>query len=200
MTTAAFRMAKREVTPLRRNEDDVLRRLIGAVAHERDRKAFAELFDLAAPRIKSFMMRKGAGAELAEDLVQDTMIAIWTKAGFYDPAKGSAMTWMFTIARNLRIDRLRRGPNAAFIDIADFDGPASDASAEDMLAASQDRECVARALAGIPEDQRQVLILSFVEDVSQSEIAERLKLPLGTVKSRMRLAYGRLRKSLEHLD
>lgn len=176
-----------------------MRRLIEAVAKNLDRTAFAELFDRLAPRIKSFMMRKGASAELAEDLVQDTMIAVWTKAGLYAPDKGSVTGWVFTIARNLRIDRLRRNSNASFTAIEDFDCPSDERGPEEELALQQERDGVAEALKSIPEDQKQILILSFVEDVPQSAIAERLNLPLGTVKSRMRLAYGRLRKTLESL-
>ena len=183
----------------RRTEDEILRRLIESVAKNLDRAAFSELFDRLAPRIKSFMLRKGASAEVAEDLVQDTMIAVWTKAGMYAPDKGSVTGWVFTIARNLRIDRLRRNSNASFTAIEDFDCPSDDRGPDEELALRQEREGVVKALESIPEDQKQILILSFIEDVPQSGIARRLDLPLGTVKSRMRLAYGRLRKTLETL-
>ena len=180
-------------------DEDVLRLLLDQVARNLDRDAFAELFDRLAPRLKSFMMRKGANTELAEDMVQDTMIAVWTKAGLYQPDKGSVVAWIFTIARNLRIDRFRRDAGVSFVDYEDFDGPSGEAAADDLLAARQEGQHVAQAMASIPEEQKQILILSFVEDVPQSEIALRLNLPLGTVKSRMRLAYGRLRKTLEKL-
>jgi RNA polymerase sigma-70 factor, ECF subfamily len=192
-------MSTPQQLPDRRMDEDVLRRLLDSVAKNLDRDAFAELFDRMAPRLKSFMMRKGASAELAEDMVQDTMIAVWTKAGLYAPDKGSVVAWMYTIARNLRIDRFRRDSSVSFVDYDDFDGPSGEAGADDLLAARQEGSHVARALASIPEEQKQILILSFVEDVPQSEIALRLDLPLGTVKSRMRLAYGRLRKTLEIL-
>ena len=185
--------------PNRRSDQEAMRRLIEAVAKNLDRAAFGELFDKMAPRIKSFMLRKGVSADLAEDMVQETMIAVWTKAGLYDPGKGSVATWMFTIARNHRIDRLRRDPSARFVDIDDFDGASDEPAADDQLAVRQQNEGVARALAEIPEEQKQILILSYIEDVPQSAIAERLNLPLGTVKSRMRLAYGHMRKSLEKL-
>jgi RNA polymerase sigma-70 factor (ECF subfamily) len=185
--------------PERRTEDEILRRLIEAVAKNLDRAAFADLFDRLAPRIKSFMLRKGVSAELAEDLVQDTMIAVWTKAGMYAPDKGSVTGWVFTIARNLRIDRLRRNSNVTFTAIEDFDFACEELGPDEHLALQQERDGVAKALETIPEDQKQILILSYIEDVPQSAIAERLNLPLGTVKSRMRLAYGRLRKTLENL-
>jgi RNA polymerase sigma-70 factor, ECF subfamily len=171
--------------------------LLLCVASAKDRIAFAKLFDHFAPKIKSFMMRKGASAEQAEDLVQETMISVWSKAHLFAADRGSAATWIFTIARNLRIDRLRREKSSLFTDLDDFDAPSEDASAEETLNRFQEDGYVAKALAQIPEDQRKLLILSYVDDVPQSEIAARLQIPLGTVKSRMRLAYKRLQKHLE---
>jgi RNA polymerase sigma-70 factor (ECF subfamily) len=194
MAFAALGMTKK---PEPKPEGAYHARLLARVAEKRDRSAFAEIFDHFAPRVKSFMMRKGATAEQAEDLVQETMIAVWSKAVLYVNDRGSVATWIFTIARNLRIDRLRREKSALFSDIEDFDAPSEDASAEDALARFQEDGYVARALSQIPEEQRQLLILSYVEDVPQSEIAARLQIPLGTVKSRMRLAYRRLHKLLE---
>lgn len=171
--------------------------LLFRIGKTRDRAAFAEVFDYFAPRLKSFMMRKGATAELAEDLVQETMIAVWSKAALYSPERGAASTWVFTIARNLRIDRLRRESSAHFTDLEGFDPPSEDMAGDAALNRSQEDAHVARALAQIPAEQRELLILSYVDGVPQSMIAERLKLPLGTVKSRMRLAYQRMRKLLE---
>jgi RNA polymerase sigma-70 factor (ECF subfamily) len=168
------------------------------VAQNRDVAAFGELFDQFSPRIKSFMLRKGVTPEAAEDLVQETMIAVWTKAGLYEAGKGSVTTWIFTIARNLRIDRIRREQTVKLTDLGDYDEPADEPGSDEVLAASQDQALVTKALADIPEEQKQILILSYVDDVPQSEIAERLQLPLGTVKSRMRLAYRRMRKLLEN--
>jgi RNA polymerase sigma-70 factor (ECF subfamily) len=174
--------------------------LLSAVALHRDREAFAQLFDHFAPRVKSFMLRKGTSPELAEDLVQETMIAVWTKAAQYAPERGAASTWVFTIARNLRIDRLRRESSAFFVDLEGFDAPSEESSGDESLNRTQEDGHVTQALEQIPVEQRELLILSYVEDVSQVMIAERLKLPLGTVKSRMRLAYRRLRKLLEAVN
>ena len=171
--------------------------LLTRVAATRDRAAFAQLFDHFAPRVKSFMMRKGSTAEQAEDLVQETMISVWSKAGLFVSDRGSVATWIFTIARNLRIDRLRREKSSMFTDLDDYDAPSDDANAEDLLGRFQEDGQVAKALLLIPEEQRQLLFLSFVEEIPQSEIAKRLQIPLGTVKSRMRLAYRRLHKLLE---
>lgn len=172
---------------------------LARVAASKDRQAFAELFDHFAPRVKSFMMRKGATAEQAEDLVQETMIAVWSKAALYAADRGSVATWIFTIARNLRIDRLRREKSNQFTDLDDYDAPSDDPAQDEILRRMQEDGAVARALAQIPPEQRELLILSYVEDMPQSEIAARLQIPLGTVKSRMRLAYRRLKKLLESL-
>jgi len=192
-----LRMAEKTHIPFSPAKQDDFAALLFRVAETRDRAAFATIFDHFAPRVKSFMMRKGASAELAEDLVQDAMIAVWTKASLYAPERGSASTWIFTIARNLRIDRLRRESSVYFTDLENFDAPSDEAPGDEALNRSQEDAHVARAMAQIPPEQRELLILSYVEDVPQSMIAERLKLPLGTVKSRMRLAYRRMRKLLE---
>jgi RNA polymerase sigma-70 factor, ECF subfamily len=174
------------------------RALIKRVAQNHDRQAFGQLFDHFAPRLKSFMMRKNASAELAEDLVQEAMIAVWKKAGLYEPSKGSVTTWVFTIARNLRIDRIRRDIHMPTVELGDYDEPSEALEGEELLGRKQEDGLVSRALQNIPDEQRQVLLLSFVEDMPQSEIAEKLGIPLGTVKSRMRLAYGHLRRILEN--
>jgi RNA polymerase sigma-70 factor, ECF subfamily len=171
--------------------------LLTRIAQQRDRSAFAALFDAYGPRVKSFMMRKGASAEQAEDLVQETMIAVWSKAHMYSADRGSVTTWIFTIARNLRIDRLRREKTSLYSDIDDYDAESTDPQQDDALSRLQEDGYVAKALAQIPEEQRELLILSYVEDLPQSEIAKRLQIPLGTVKSRMRLAYRRMKKLLE---
>lgn len=174
--------------------------LLTRIATSKDRMAFATVFDHFAPRVKSFMMRKGSNPEQAEDLVQETMIAVWSKAAMFSTEKGSVSTWIFTIARNLRIDKLRRERSQLYTDLEDFDTPDLSTGAEEALGRSQEDNQVVQALAQIPVEQRDLLILSFVEDVPQSEIALRLGIPLGTVKSRMRLGYQRLRKILETIN
>jgi RNA polymerase sigma-70 factor (ECF subfamily) len=196
MELALFTMTE---LPANIGRNDNYAELLARVAATKDRAAFAQLFDHFAPRLKSFMMRKGSNAEQAEDLAQEAMIAVWTKAHMFSTDRGSVSTWVFTIARNLRIDRLRREKSQLYTDLEDFDAPDLSTGAEEGLGRSQEDNHVARALAQIPEEQRQLLILSYVEDVTQSEIALRLKIPLGTVKSRMRLGYSRLRKLLEQI-
>jgi RNA polymerase sigma-70 factor (ECF subfamily) len=189
--------ADRQIGSETHNLEAHFRGLIKKVAQNHDRQAFSMLFDHFAPRLKSFMMRKNASAELAEDLVQEAMIAVWRKAGLYEPTKGSVTTWVFTIARNLRIDRIRRDIHMPMTDLGDYDEPSEAPEGEELLVRKQEDSLVAQALKSIPEEQRQVLLMSFVEDMPQSEIAAKLAIPLGTVKSRMRLAYGHLRRILE---
>jgi RNA polymerase sigma-70 factor (ECF subfamily) len=194
---AVMELADRRKDEEKQRLEALFRSLITRVAQNRDRQAFAQLFYHFAPRLKSFMMRKNTSAELAEDLVQEAMIAVWTKAAMYEPSKGSVTTWVFTIARNLRIDRIRRDVHMPTTELGDYDEPSEAPEGEELLGRKQEDGLVARALQSIPEEQRQILVLSFVEEIPQSEIATRLSIPLGTVKSRMRLAYGHLRRILE---
>lgn len=198
--TAVAYVVNKENHRLQRADETFYQQALERIAQNRDRGAFAVLFDQFAPRLKTFMMRKGASPEQAEDLVQEAMIAVWTKAGLYHPERGSVSGWIFTIARNLRIDRIRRDSSMSYTVLDDFDQPSDDAAVDEVLASREESEAVSRALKDIPAEQRDVLMLSYVEDIPQSEIARRLSLPLGTVKSRMRLAYNRLRKSLETLS
>lgn len=200
MSSLAFNMAERVMRVRSASDGARYAALLAKVAATKDREAFANLFDHFAPRVKSFMMRKGASSEQAEDLVQETMISVWSKAQLYVQDRGSVSTWIFTIARNLRIDRLRRERTSQYTDIDDYDAPSNDVAQDDALARFQEDGAVAKALLQIPEEQRQLLILSYVEDMPQSEIAQRLNIPLGTVKSRMRLAYRRMKIMLENLS
>lgn len=176
-------------------QDD--RELIGRVAAERDRAAFRSLFLRFGPRIKALMIKSGADAALADDLAQDVMLTLWRKASLYAPERGSVAAWIFTIARNQRIDKLRRQPTYAYEDIADLDLPALDASGEDEVVGHQRDRLVVEAVAALPPDQQRVVEMSFIQDMPQADIAQKLGVPLGTVKSRIRLAYGKLRARLE---
>lgn len=173
--------------------------LIGRVASRSDVEAFRVLFQTFAPRLKSYMMRRGADAALAEELAQETLLTVWRKAGLYSGDKGSPATWIFTIARNLRIDRLRREvPWQALPD--DYDQqPSSDASPDEAVVERERQARIEAAMARLPADQAEVVTLAFVDGLSHSQIALRLAVPLGTVKSRMRLAYGKIRESVGDL-
>jgi RNA polymerase sigma-70 factor (ECF subfamily) len=173
--------------------------LMHRVANSRDRAAFQSLFLYFGPRVKGLMIKSGAEPDLAEDIAQEAMITVWRKAPLYSQEKGKVATWVFTIARNLRIDHLRRQSSRPYEDVEELDLPSQDAGGEETVIGRQRDERVSLALGQLQSEQRRVIELSFVEDMPQSEIAKKLNLPLGTVKSRMRLAYGKLREKLEDL-
>jgi RNA polymerase sigma-70 factor, ECF subfamily len=184
-------------TGTRQDGGDIWKAEILAIATHRDEAAFARLFRHFAPRIKAFVRRGGMAADLAEEIAQETLAAAWRKAALFDPARTpSAAAWLYAIARNLRIDRHRRecrpepDPNdPAYAP----DAPASpDAAAE----AGREAERISKAIATLPAAQREALMLSFYEDEPHMAIARRLGVPLGTVKSRLRLALARLREAL----
>lgn len=178
---------------------NVMANLLQQVAHSRDKQAFAKLFEDYAPRIKAYMIRQGADPATAEELAQETLMTVWRKAALYSPSKGSATTWIFTIARNLRIDRLRREVPWQVLPEGHGEKASEDTPPDEMLAESERRERIHEVLATLPADQHQVVVLSFIDGLSHSEISERLDVPLGTVKSRMRLAYQKIRESVEDL-
>lgn len=169
------------------------------IATARDAEAFRELFQMYAPRVKAYMMRQGADASTAEELAQETLLAVWRKASLYSDDRGSATTWIFTIARNLRIDRLRRELTWIELPEGRNEEASDDPLPDQAMEVEERRKRVQAALAELPADQHEVVALSYVEGLSHSEIAERLGLPLGTVKSRMRLAYLKIRESVEDL-
>jgi RNA polymerase sigma-70 factor (ECF subfamily) len=173
--------------------------LLCAVAERQDREAFARLFAHFAPRVKRHLMQCGSPEVQAEELAQDALVAVWRKASLFNPAQAAASTWIFTIARNLRVDLLRRRQGLEAADEPfDFDILASDeAAADERLHAMRQCERVHDALARLPLEQQQVLRHFYFDDEPHSRIAIELGIPLGTVKSRVRLAVAQLRRLLE---
>jgi RNA polymerase sigma-70 factor (ECF subfamily) len=170
---------------------------IEKVAQGRDQQAFRTLFLTFGPKVKAMMLRCGADAETAEEIAQETMIAVWRKAHLFAASKGSVSTWIYTIARNLRIDRIRRQHVWQAYGDGFPEPPSQDELPEARLAREQEEASVLAALDTLPLEQRQVIQLAFVDGLSHSQIARRLRLPLGTVKSRVRLAYQKLRCMVE---
>lgn len=168
--------------------------LLVRVRDHQDRDAFAALFRHFAPRVKAFLMKSGASATLAEECAQDVMATLWQKAHLFDPARASVATWVFTIARNRRIDALRRArrPEPEALDW----GPQAEPDPDEALSAQQDTERLGKALAVLPEKQRALIERAYFGDLSHSEIAAETGLPLGTIKSRIRLALDRLRHAM----
>jgi RNA polymerase sigma-70 factor, ECF subfamily len=172
--------------------------LIVAIARGGDSDAFAALFRHFAPRVKSYLLRCHMEPAQAEELAQETLLTVWRKAASYDPARASASTWIFTIARNLRVDALRGAAHPEALD--DHQALESPDPLPTDIVLTAEREARTRdALVSLPQDQADVVRLSFFEDKPHSEIAHQLGIPLGTVKSRLRLAFTRLKSALETL-
>ena len=170
--------------------------LIERIAQSRDKAAFAELFQYYAPRIKAYLIGLGANAHQAEELAQEAMLAVWRKAAQYDSRKASAGTWIFTIARNLRIDALRKEKRPEFDPHDPALMPAAEQGMDDTVEHNQQSRRIQEVMDQLPEDQAVVIRMSFFQEKAHSEIAAELGLPLGTVKSRIRLAMGRFREEM----
>ncbi len=174
---------------------ETLDALVEATARQ-DRTAFAELFNFFAPRVKSYLLRLNAGDTLAEEITQEVMLTVWRKASQFDSSQASASTWIFRIARNRRIDAARRAAKPEL----EADEPAllpPEVEAPDVAAHASARDVrVHAAMKDLPDDQLSLLRLAFFDGLSHREIADQLGLPLGTVKSRLRLAFDKLRKHL----
>jgi RNA polymerase sigma factor (sigma-70 family) len=171
--------------------------LVLRVGRSRDREAFVRLYRHFAPRVKAYLLRLGADAAAAEEVTQETMLALWRRADSFDPSQAGAGTWVFTIARNRRIDLIRRErrpepDDGAAEAIADPAEPA-----DQVIAAGQRDRKVRAALEVLPKEQAELIQMAYYQDMTQTAIAERTGLPLGTVKSRFRLAFQRLKRALD---
>jgi RNA polymerase sigma factor (sigma-70 family) len=184
------------IKPAKADPDPMFADLLAAVAARQDRAAFARLFAHFAPRVKAYVRRLGAPDQKAEDIVQEVMLTVWRRAGLYDATQASVGTWIFTIARNKRIDDLRRERHPEF----DPDDPAlvagPEAPADDVVVWEDQARRLRAAVVALPEEQALVLHMNFFEDKPHGVIAKELDLPLGTVKSRARLALAKLRQVL----
>jgi RNA polymerase sigma-70 factor (ECF subfamily) len=166
--------------------------LLIAVAETSDREAFSRLFAHFAPRVKSYLLRQGASPSQAEDVAQETLALLWRKAGLFDPDKARASTWIFRIARNQMIDRHRQRQRPHLDPNDPFLMPDAEPLPDKQASQQEDIATVRSALAELPEKQREVIMLSFFEEEPHPVIAKKLQLPIGTVKSRIRLALARL--------
>jgi RNA polymerase sigma-70 factor (ECF subfamily) len=192
------RVQKIENAQILAGKDD-MGSLIGLVADQRDRTAFIQIYEYFSPRVKSFLLGRNLTPQLADEVLQEVMLAVWQKAHQYSPARAAVSTWIFTIARNKHIDRIRK---EKFPEL-----DANDPSLKPAEAAEVEGECmtiergqaVQEALAKLPKDQYEVIYMSFMKGVSHGEIGEHLDLPLGTVKSRIRLGFKRLREELAEI-
>lgn len=175
-------------------------RLLLRVGSNRDRFAFKKLYEHFAPRLKSFLLRIGSDMSAAEEICQESMIMVWRRAETFNPDSAGASTWIFTIARNKRIDKLRKD-NRPLPDLNDpsfFQIPVD--KSDDILQRVEEEKKIKNALKNLPPEQAKLILSAYYEEKSHREIAGETNLPLGTVKSRIRLAINRLRTQLEEIE
>ena len=176
------------------NDRKLWAELIKKVETLKDTSAFEELFNHFAPRVKAFLMKSGADSQMAEECSQEVMATVWRKAHLFDPSRASASTWIFTIARNKKIDAIRKQnrpePEQLYPDL-DYEP-----DQESVVELQQETERLTLALRELPEKQRVLVEKAYLGELSHSEIAEITGLPLGTIKSRIRLALEKLRHSM----
>ncbi|WP_249138836.1 sigma-70 family RNA polymerase sigma factor [Actibacterium sp. MT2.3-13A] len=169
--------------------------LVGRIRDHRDQEAFRALFTHFAPRVKAFLIKSGARPDTAEECAQDVMATLWHKAHLFDPTRASVATWVFTIARNRRIDLLRKERRPEPEDLPW--GPEPELNPAEALGLQQESAQLAAALSALPEKQRHLIEKAYFGELSHSEIAAETGLPLGTIKSRIRLALDRLRHAMK---
>lgn len=177
-------------------DSQLLTSLLMDVRDHQNKQSFAALFEHFAPRVKSYVLKLGSNDTMAEEIAQQTLLQVWRKAHLFDESKAAASTWIFRIARNLRLDLIRKEKHYDYDD-HDFSqmedaGDTPDVSAEK----SQQAKLVHAAMQVLSPEQREIIHLSFYEGLSHGEIAKQIDLPLGTVKSRIRLAFKRLKETM----
>lgn len=176
---------------------EALAALVEAIAARADKAAFASLFRHFAPKIKGYLVKIGTDRGQAEELTQEVMLTVWRKAAQFDRTQASVSTWMFTIARNRRIDAVRREKRPELDPADPLLVPEEPIAPDERLDVLEREARVARAIKTLPREQADLVHEAFYLAKSHSQISEETKIPLGTVKSRLRLAFGRLRKVME---
>ncbi|WP_299179505.1 sigma-70 family RNA polymerase sigma factor [uncultured Neptuniibacter sp.] len=164
--------------------------LLVQLAERRDKQIYIAIFRHFAPKIKAYIARLGLVESTAEELMQETMLAVWRKAHMYNRSKAAASTWIYTLARNLSIDWMRKQKYPEYGLEAWHEEPDEERnSGEDEVTADR----LQKAISQLPEKQAQVIYMSFFEGRSHTDISDRLGIPLGSVKSRLRLASEKLK-------
>jgi len=200
--TSAASLNHGKKSALARDTDDEisqrsLSQMLAAVGQDKDIEAFEALFRHYGPRVRAYMAKLARDGQGAEELMQETMLAVWNKAHQFDPARGNVSSWIFTIARNLRIDAYRKEKRPAFDPTDPAFVPDDVPPADVEFEGRQEADRLRRAMETLPAEQLELLKLSFYNEASHSAIATKLGLPMGTVKSRIRLAFAKLRAALE---
>ena len=188
---------RKKLSPADKAAMAALATLIEDIAAHKSKAAFKKLFEYFAPRLKGYLMRLGSSEAQAEELVQDDMLTVWRKAALFDRRKAAASTWLFTIARNRRIDILRREKYPELDPEDPALVPDEEVQPDDAVIMAERKAEVQSAMATLPEEQAELVKLAFYKGWSHSEIAKETGLPLGTVKSRLRLSFSRLKEALD---
>jgi RNA polymerase sigma-70 factor (ECF subfamily) len=186
--------------PLSEGERNRFADLMEAVALHKDKAAYGELFAYYGPRVKAYLMRLGADNALAEELAQDVMVTVWRKAELFDRNQASVSTWLFRVARNKRIDAIRRTTKPELDPNDPLLLPSVPEAADHSMLGAERDHLVREAMVDLPQEQRLLLQQAFYDGLSHREIAEQTGTPLGTVKSRLRLAFLKLRAKLDAPD
>ena len=179
------------------NTDDDLTLSVKLVGKNQDKLAFNNIFRYFAPRLKSFLVKAGSTDSQAEEVIQEVMIAVWTKSSTYDSNKSSVSTWIYTIARNKRIDKIRKEKRHYLSESDEGLEIPVDSTQEKEIFSAQVSNCLKRYMSNLPEEQSKLLKLSYFYNKTHADISEELKIPLGTVKSRIRLALTKMRHLVE---
>lgn len=168
-----------------------------AVRDDRDQGAFGSLFDYFAPRLKGFIMKTGTSSAQAEEIVQDVMLTVWRKAEMFDPHRAQVSAWIYQIARNRQIDTIRKESRPMPDELAQ--DPDLEPDASQILAIEQEAGQLKTAISNINDDQRDIIEKAYLGELTHQEISIQTGLPLGTIKSRIRLGLERLRHELKGL-
>ncbi|MAH88618.1 MAG: RNA polymerase subunit sigma [Pelagibacterales bacterium] len=179
------------------NSDDELSLCINAIGVNQDKQAFSTIFKYFAPRLKSFLVKAGSTDSQAEEVIQEVMIAVWTKSATYDSSKSSVSTWVYTIARNKRIDKIRKEKRHYLSESDEGLEIPVDSTQEKEILSAQLSSSLKKYMSNLPKEQSKLLQLSYFYNKTHADISEELKIPLGTVKSRIRLALTKMRHLVE---
>ena len=175
------------------NNDDDLTLCVKLVGKNQDKLAFNSIFRYFAPRLKSFLVKAGSSDSQAEEVIQEVMIAVWTKSSTYDSSKSSVSTWIYTIARNKRIDKIRKEKRHYLSESDDGLEIPVDSTQEKEIFSAQVSNSLKKYMSNLPEEQSKLLKLSYFYNKTHAHISAELKIPLGTLKSRIRLALNKMR-------
>ena len=179
------------------NSDDELSLCIDLIGKNQDKLAFGTIFKYFAPRLKSFLIKAGSTDSQAEEVIQEVMIAVWTKSASYDSNKSSVSTWIYTIARNKRIDKIRKEKRHYLSESDEGLEIPVDSTQEKEIFTAQVSNSLKKYMANLPDEQSRLLKLSYFYNKTHADISEELQIPLGTVKSRIRLALTKMRHLVE---